>query len=58
MIQAIIDYIKDLFDPSPIKCNRFALTKEQYEELQRIYVIKTSIHDIDIIRRKYHPIYR
>ena len=36
MIRTIIDYIKDLFDPSPIKCNRFTLTKEQYEELQRI----------------------
>ena len=36
MIRTIIDYIKDLFDPSPIKYNRFTLTKEQYEELQRI----------------------
>ncbi len=36
MIRTIIDYIKDMFDPSPIKYNRFTLTKEQYEELQRI----------------------
>ena len=36
MIRTSIDYIKDLFDPSPIKYNRFTLTKEQYEELQRI----------------------
>lgn len=36
MIRTIIDYIKDLFDPSPIKYNRFTLTKEQYEELQRM----------------------
>ena len=36
MIRTIIDYIKNLFDPSPIKYNRFTLTKEQYEELQRI----------------------
>ena len=36
MIRTIIDYIKDPFDPSPIKYNRFTLTKEQYEELQRI----------------------
>ena len=36
MIRTIIDYIKELFDPCPIKCNRFTLTKEQYEELHII----------------------
>ena len=36
MVQMIIEYLNDLFDPSPIKYNRFTLTKEQYEELQRI----------------------
>ena len=47
MIRTIIDYIKDLFDPSPIKYNRFTLTKEQYEEDDKYadaYVYNTNIN--------------
>ena len=36
MVQMIIDYLKDLFDPSPIKRNRFIMTQAQFEELEKI----------------------
>ena len=36
MVQMIIDYLKDLFDPSPIKRNRFTMTQAQFEELEKI----------------------
>ena len=36
MVQMIIDYLKDLFDQSPIKRNRFTMTQAQFEELEKI----------------------
>ena len=36
MVQMIIDYLKDLFDPSPIIRNRFTMTQAQFEELEKI----------------------
>ena len=36
MVQMIIDYLKDLFDPSPIKRNWFTMTQAQFEELEKI----------------------
>ena len=36
MVQMIIDYLKVLFDPSPIKRNRFTMTQAQFEELEKI----------------------
>ena len=36
MIQRIVDYIIDLFDPSPIKQKRFILTQVQFYELEKI----------------------
>ena len=36
MIQRIIDYLINLFDPSPIKQKRYKLTQVQFYELEKI----------------------